>query len=77
MMSHITVCYSPTEHTLGADTNILVNPNEALELINKYRHHEGFYGVMLWDAGSSDSNVIDGCTYSQQISSILLKGKVC
>jgi chitinase len=56
---------------------VSVNPKEALQLIKEYRYHEGFAGVMLWDAGSSDMNVIDGCTYSQQISSILLKGRTC
>jgi chitinase len=54
-----------------------VDPNEALELIDEYRNHEGFAGVMLWDAGTANLNVVDGCTYTQQISSILLRGKTC
>ena len=32
---------------------------------------------MLWDAGTSDKEVVNGCTYSQQIQSILRTGKVC
>ncbi|KAH8807823.1 class III chitinase ChiA2 [Xylogone sp. PMI_703] len=59
------------------DENYYLEPQEALELVDKYRTHEGFAGVMLWDAGSSDSNVVNGCTYSQQISSILHKGRTC
>lgn len=62
---------------MHADVRISVSPGEALELINKYRDNEGFAGVMLWDAANGDANVIDGCTYSQQISSILHDGKTC
>jgi hypothetical protein len=28
------------------------------ELTDEYRNYEGFSGVMLWNAGSSDTNVV-------------------
>jgi len=59
------------------DENYYLSPNEALELINEYRLHPSFDGVMLWDAGSSQMNVVNGCTYSQQIRKILDEGRTC
>jgi chitinase len=54
-----------------------VTPEEAQKLINEFKSHPSFGGVMLWDAGSSDKAVTNGCTYSQQIQSILKTRKVC
>ncbi|KKP04276.1 heterokaryon incompatibility protein [Trichoderma harzianum] len=59
------------------DENYFLTPDEAAKLINEYRYHPGFGGIMLWDAGSSDQAVTNGCTYSQEIQSILKTGKVC
>lgn len=59
------------------DPAIAVTPDEAEKLINEFRYHPGFGGVMLWDAGSSDQAVTNGCTYSQEIQSILKTGSVC
>lgn len=54
-----------------------VNLNEALQRVEKYRAYAGFSGVMHGDAGTIDANAMDGCTYSQQTSSILKHGKTC
>ncbi|KAL5093222.1 hypothetical protein Trisim1_011027 [Trichoderma cf. simile WF8] len=59
------------------DENYFLTPDEAAKLINEYRYHPGFGGIMLWDAGSSDQAVTNGCTYSQEIQSILKTGRVC
>ncbi|RFU34283.1 hypothetical protein B7463_g2091, partial [Scytalidium lignicola] len=63
--------------TTAANKDQYLNPTEALKLITQYKSHAGFAGVMVWDAGSSDSNVVNGCTFSQQIANILQKGKTC
>ncbi|KAL7929304.1 glycoside hydrolase superfamily [Trichoderma chlorosporum] len=61
----------------GSDENYFLAPEEAQTLINEFRTHPSFGGVMLWDAGSSDESVTNGCTYSQEIQSILKTGNVC
>ena len=54
-----------------------LDPKEALKLIRECYSHGGFSGVMLYDAGTSDANVVDGCTYSQQIRHILDNSTTC
>lgn len=54
-----------------------LKPKEAAQLIGDYKSHEGFSGVMLYDAGTSDANVVNNCTYSQQIRRILDTGRTC
>jgi chitinase len=39
-----------------------LEPSEAAELVGEYKNREGFSGVMLYDAGTSDSSVVNGCT---------------
>ncbi|GAM86979.1 hypothetical protein ANO11243_050000 [Dothideomycetidae sp. 11243] len=46
-------------------------------LVGKFSSDSAFGGVMMWSAGFSDSNVIDGCTYAQQAKNILANGAVC
>lgn len=54
-----------------------ITPAQLETLISETEGNSSFGGVMLWDAGYSDSNVNDGCTYAQEAYSILLTGEVC
>ncbi|KAI1158501.1 glycoside hydrolase family 18 protein [Nemania serpens] len=49
-------------------------PQQLSGIVMQYTAHERFSGIMMWSAGFSDSNVIDGCTYAQQAKSILTTG---
>ncbi|KAI1201448.1 class III chitinase ChiA2 [Nemania serpens] len=52
-------------------------PRQLSDIVRKYKTHERFSGIMMWPAGFSDSNVVDGCTYAQQAKSILTTGSPC
>ncbi|CRG89528.1 hypothetical protein PISL3812_06564 [Talaromyces islandicus] len=52
-------------------------PNDLSTLVAKYKDNAAFGGVMMWDAGFSDDNVNNGCTYAQEAHSILTTGSVC
>ncbi|RAO72610.1 uncharacterized protein BHQ10_008622 [Talaromyces amestolkiae] len=54
-----------------------ITPDEMATLVSETEGNSTFGGVMLWSAGYSDSNVINGCTYAQEVHSILTKGAVC
>ena len=54
-----------------------LEPSALASLINQYDSDEAFGGVMLWSAGFSDANVNNGCTYAQEVHSILLTGSPC
>ncbi|KAI1172353.1 class III chitinase ChiA2 [Nemania sp. FL0916] len=62
---------SPTGATYYA------TPQQLSDIVSKYKSHDRFSGIMMWSAGFSDSNVINGCTYAQQAKSILTKGTPC
>ncbi|KAI0804951.1 class III chitinase ChiA2 [Xylaria sp. FL0064] len=52
-------------------------PDQLSDIVSEYKSHDRFSGIMMWSAGFSDSNVINGCTYAQQAKSILTKGSPC
>ncbi|KAJ8113312.1 hypothetical protein ONZ43_g5181 [Nemania bipapillata] len=52
-------------------------PEQLSDIVSEYKSHDRFSGIMMWSAGFSDSNVIDGCTYAQQAKSILTTGSPC
>lgn len=52
-------------------------PAQLSGIVNQYKSHERFGGVMEWSAGFSDSNVANGCTYAQQVKRILTTGAPC
>ena len=54
-----------------------ITPPELATLVKEYDSSPAFGGIMMWSAGFSDSNVIDGCTYAQQAHSILVTGSPC
>jgi chitinase len=54
-----------------------ITPVQLAELVEEYHTNSAFGGLMMWSAGFSDSNVIDGCTYAQQGQEILLTGAPC
>ncbi|RJE23913.1 Fungal cellulose binding domain protein [Aspergillus sclerotialis] len=60
-----------------AGATYYITPDQLNSLVGEYKSKPGFGGIMMWSAGFSDSNVIDGCTYAQQASSILKSGKTC
>jgi chitinase len=43
-----------------------ITPEQLAQLVAEYDTNPAFGGIMMWSAGFSDSNVIDGCTYAQQ-----------
>jgi chitinase len=68
--------------TLGANGNsggaeYYITPADLASLVADTKGNSTFGGVMMWDAGYSDSNVVNGCTYAQQSHSILTTGSPC
>ncbi|KOS17008.1 Endochitinase [Escovopsis weberi] len=53
------------------------SPDQLAAIVGEYRAKPNFGGVMEWSAGFSDSNVVNGCNYAQNVKSILLTGKPC
>ena len=54
-----------------------ITPAQLATLVAEYDSSPAFGGIMMWNAGFSDSNVIDGCTYAQQAHSVLVTGSPC
>jgi chitinase len=54
-----------------------LDPQKLTDLVGKYKSDPSYGGIMMWAAGFSDANVINGCTYAQQAHSILTTGKPC
>ncbi|KAI0407101.1 class III chitinase ChiA2 [Xylaria palmicola] len=52
-------------------------PEQLADIVSEYKSHDRFSGVMMWSAGFSDLNKVDGCTYAQQVKSILTTGSPC
>ena len=52
-------------------------PDKLSTLVGQHKSDGAFGGVMMWAAGFSDANVVNGCTYAQQAKSILTAGKPC
>ncbi|KAI1433202.1 glycoside hydrolase family 18 protein [Xylaria sp. CBS 124048] len=52
-------------------------PDQLATIVSDFKSHDRFSGIMMWAAGFSDSNVVDGCTYAQQAKSILSTGSPC
>ncbi|KAI0883295.1 glycoside hydrolase family 18 protein [Annulohypoxylon maeteangense] len=52
-------------------------PEQLLTIVNSVKDESRFGGVMMWSAGFSDANVNNGCTFAQEVNSILTKGAVC
>ncbi|KAG0650435.1 Chitinase 2 [Hyphodiscus hymeniophilus] len=54
-----------------------ITPTQLATLVAEYDTSPAFGGIMMWSAGFSDTNVVNGCTYAQQAHSILLTGSPC
>ena len=52
-------------------------PDQLADLVDGYARDPAFGGIMMWNAGFSDANLNDGCTYVQQAKSILSTGCPC
>ena len=52
-------------------------PDQLATIVNDYKSDAHFGGIMMWSAGFSDSNVINGCTYAQEAKHILVSGGPC
>lgn len=52
-------------------------PDQLATIVNEYKSDAHFGGIMMWSAGFSDSNVINGCTYAQEAKHILVSGGPC
>lgn len=46
-------------------------------LVSDYSSHAQFGGIMLWDAGNSDTVSVNGCNYAQEVHSVLTTGSAC
>ncbi|KAI1824015.1 putative endochitinase CHI2 [Xylaria intraflava] len=60
-----------------AGATYYATPDQLNTIVAGVKDQSRFGGVMMWAAGFSDANVIDGCTYAQQAKSILSTGKTC
>ncbi|KAL7961257.1 glycoside hydrolase family 18, chitinase [Trichoderma compactum] len=68
--------------TLGANGNAggakyYATPDQLASIVASTKSNPAFGGIMLWDAGYSDSNVINGCNFAQNAKSILTTGSPC
>ncbi|TAQ91045.1 hypothetical protein B7494_g667 [Chlorociboria aeruginascens] len=56
---------------VAADSAGYVPPEKLPTLLNKYKTHASFGGVMLWEASESDKVNDNGCHYSQEVHAVL------
>lgn len=68
--------------TLGANgmlagASYFATPDQLADIVKDYRSDSHFGGIMMWNAGFSDSNMKNGCTYAQQATNILTNGVPC
>ncbi|KAK2739187.1 Chitinase 2 [Myotisia sp. PD_48] len=54
-----------------------ITPAQLSTLIREYKTDSHFGGIMMWEAGYSDKNVVNGCTYAQNGKRILTTGSPC
>lgn len=54
-----------------------VTPTNLASLVGQYSSHPQFGGIMIWDAGNSDTVNENGCNYAQEIHSVLTTGNAC
>jgi len=54
-----------------------IRSSELPTLLNEYKTHDNFGGVMLWDAGYSDSVNLNGCNYVQEVGRVMATGAGC
>jgi chitinase len=52
-------------------------PSALATVVSEHDSNAHWGGIMMWSAGFSDANVIDGCTYAQEAKSILDTGSPC
>ncbi|KAI1818376.1 putative endochitinase CHI2 [Poronia punctata] len=52
-------------------------PAQVARIVGGVKNNPRFGGIMMWSAGFSDNNIIDGCTFAQQVRSILDTGSPC
>ncbi|KAI1100525.1 glycoside hydrolase family 18 protein [Jackrogersella minutella] len=52
-------------------------PDQLATIVSDYKNNSRFGGVMMWSAGFSDANVVNGCTYAANVRSILDTGSPC
>ncbi|UKZ80211.1 hypothetical protein TrVFT333_007968 [Trichoderma virens FT-333] len=65
-------------NTLAANGAIYyATPSQFASIVQDTRSNPAFGGIMMWDAGYSDANANNGCTYAQEAKNILLAGSPC
>ena len=67
----------PASPRAAGDAKYFLSPPELKRLVASLTPRPGFAGIMLWDAGNSDSDVNAGCTYDQEVRRVLDKGQTC
>lgn len=67
--------FAATGTSIGAQ--YYLEPSSLADLVCEYANEPLFGGIMMWSAGFSDSNIIDGCNYAQQARRILNTGSPC
>ncbi|KAI1318079.1 glycoside hydrolase family 18 protein [Xylariaceae sp. FL0255] len=60
-----------------AGATYYATPSQLSDIVSEYSSHDRFAGIMMWSAGFSDANVVNGCTYAQNVHSILSSGSPC
>lgn len=53
------------------------SPSVLASTVASFDTSSNWGGIMMWDAGFSDANVVNGCNYAQQAASILKTGSPC
>ncbi|EEA19335.1 hypothetical protein TMatcc_009471 [Talaromyces marneffei ATCC 18224] len=53
------------------------SPSVLASTVASFDTSSNWGGIMMWDAAFSDANMVNGCTYAQQASSILKTGSPC
>lgn len=61
----------------SSGSKFYVTPTNLASLVSQYSSHAQFGGVMLWDAGNSDTINVNGCNYAQEVHSVLSTGSAC
>ncbi|KAI2635336.1 putative endochitinase CHI2 [Xylaria nigripes] len=60
-----------------AGATYYASPDQLATIIGGIKDEPRFGGIMMWSAGFSDANVVDGCTYAQQARAVLDSGSPC
>ena len=61
----------------GADAKFTISAADSATIVNKFKGKPQYGGVMTWDGDASLNQMEGGCSYTQNIASILKSGSPC